>query len=376
MKVLPPIRISAAAYDALAAQTREVLAACRHEAHDGTPLYFPDGSGHYAACWTRDFCYMVEGAAPLLPPAEILAGIDYLLAGQREDGYIPDRVQADGLAVFFPGGVDEPIGSLPPVDNQPFLAKLICAYSKLSKGYQPVKQRLGRVYAAMEAVPRQPDGLVAIDRNNPWVDYGFTDTIAKTGKTLFGSLLYWEACLLMAETYRRWEQHDDAHDWYERAEHAGHRLFEFWDDDQGMYRAAMRDCRQVDLWGSAYAAVLRVASKTQTERIAHYFLRHRDQIMLKGYVRHVPGDGVWQRLFRDIPAGTYQNGGYWAVPSGWVARTIATVDEDFARRMMEGLIAQFAQDGACEWINAEKQALPGYGASVACVLGSVTRAKA
>jgi len=90
----------------------------------------------------------------------------------------------------------------------------------------------------------------------------------------------------------------------------------------------------------------------------------------------VPGEGVWQRLFRDIPAGTYQNGGYWAVPSGWVARTIATVDEGFARRMMEGLIAQFAQDGACEWINAEKQVLPGYGASVACVLGSVTRAKA
>lgn len=376
MKTLPPVRISAASYDALLAQTREVLAGCRHEAPDGTPLYFPDGSGHYPACWTRDFCYMVEGAGQLLPPAEILAGIDWLLAGQREDGYIPDRVQADGLVVFFPGGVDEPIGSRPPVDNQYFMVKLVCAYARLTRDFAGSRQRLDRLWEAMDVVPVEADGLVTVDRNAPWVDYGFTDTVAKTGKTLFGSLLQWEACEQMAQTYKSWEQHDDAHAWFERAEHAGRRLFEFFDEDQGVYRAATRDCRQPDLWGSAYAAVLRIASKTQTERIAHYFLRHREQIMLGGYVRHVPGDGTWKRLFRDVPAGTYQNGGYWAVPSGWVARTIATVDEAFARQMMEGLIAQFVQDGACEWINHERQALPGYGASVACVLGSVTRAKA
>jgi glycogen debranching enzyme len=375
MKVLPPVRISRGSYDSLVEVTRTVLAACRHEAHDGRAIYFPDGSGHYAALWTRDFCYMVEGATSLLPAHEILAGIDYLLDGQREDGYIPDRVQPDGLAVFFPGPVDDPIGSLPPVDNQPFMAKLICAYSKLSPDYRPVKERLDRMYAAMDAVPLEADGLVAIDRNNPSVDYGFTDTVAKTGKTLFGSLLYWEACQLMAETYRRWEAHDDAHEWFERAEHAGQRLDEFWNDEEGMFRAAMRDCRQIDIWGSAYAAVLRVPSKTQTERIAHYLMRHRDEIMLHGYVRHLPEHQPWQRLFRDIPYGTYQNGGYWAVPGGWVARTIATVDEGFARQMLEGLIAQFGQDGACEWINPEQRALPGYGASAACVLGSVTPAK-
>jgi hypothetical protein len=227
----------------------------------------------------------------------------------------------------------------------------------------------------MDVVALEPDGLIAVDRNLPWVEYGFTDAIAKTGKVLFGSLLHWEACEQMAQTYKGWEEHDDAHTWFERATHAGHRLFEFFDEDQGMYRAAMRDCRQLDIWGSAYAAVLRVASKTQTERIGHTFLRHRQDIMLGGYVRHLPGGEHWQRLFVEVPPGTYQNGGYWAVPSGWVARTIATVDEDFARRMMEGLIAQFGQDGACEWISPEQQAVPGYGASVACVLGSVTRAK-
>lgn len=376
MKTLPPVRISAASYDALVALTKQVLAACRHEAHDGTPIYFPDGSGHYAALWTRDFCYMVEGAGPLIPKEEILAGIDYLLAGQREDGYVPDRVAADGTAIFFPGPPDKPIGSLPPVDNQFFMVKLICAYARATGDFGNARPRLDRVWNAIDAVPVGPDGLIAIDRNNPWPDYGFTDTVAKTGKVWMGSLLHWEACEQMAQTYKTWELHDDAHTWFERAEHAGHRLFEFWNEDEAMYRAAMRDCRQTDIWGSAYGAVLRVPSKTQSERIAHYLRRHAGEIMLHGYVRHLPAGEQWQRLFVDVPPETYQNGGFWAVPSGWVARTIALANEAYARQMMEGLIAQFARDGACEWINKDTEALPGYGASVACVLGSVTRAKA
>lgn len=375
MKTLPAVRIKAAAYDALVDVTKQTLAACRHEGPGGVPLYFPDSSGHYPALWTRDFCYMVEGALAFIPPEDILAGIDYLLAAQREDGFIPDRVQADGRAVFFPGPVDKPIGALPPADNQPFMAKLVCIYARLSADYASVKARLERVYAAMRAVPREADGLVFVDRNNPYVDYGFTDTVAKTGKTFFGSLLYWEACQFLAETFRRWEQHEEAHEWYECAEHAGQRLNEFWDESQGMYVAATQDCRQIDIWGSAYAAVLRVPSKTQTQRIAHYLLRQRDEIMLHGYVRHLPGGETWERLFVDVPAGTYQNGGYWAVPSGWIARTIATVDEAFARQMLEELIADFVEHGACEWINADQHVLPGYGASAACVLGSVTRAK-
>ncbi|MEN6302613.1 MAG: hypothetical protein ABFD96_07820 [Armatimonadia bacterium] len=375
MKTLPPVRINRESYLKLEQTTRDTLAACRHEAQDGTPLYFPDGSGHYPALWTRDFCYMAEGAAQLMAADDILAGIDYLLAAQREDGYIPDRVQADGLAVFFPGPVDKPIGSLPPVDNQPFMAKLICAYAARSKDYRRARERMDHVYAAMDAVPREADGLVAVDRNNSWVDYGFTDCIRKTGKTLMGSLLYWEACQLVAETYQKWEHHDDARDWFERAEHAGHRLFEFWDDDQGMFRAAMGDNRIVDIWGSAYAAVLRVSSKTQTERIAYYLMRHKGEILLNGYVRHLPGGEYWHKLFVDVPRDTYQNGGFWAVPSGWVARTIATVDEDYANKMMEWLIAHFAEHGACEWISPDQNVLPQYGASAACALGSVTPKK-
>lgn len=376
MKTLPPIRIHREAYLALEQMARDVLAGCRHEAADGTPIYYPDTSGHYAGLWTRDFCYMVEGAGHLLPAGDLLAGIDYLLAGQSPEGVIPDRRQADGKALYLAGPEDAPCGIAPPTDNAPFMAKLVCAYARTTGDYAAVTSRLDPLYAAMDGVPRSADDLVQIDRNRPRPGYGFTDCIAKSGKDLFTSLLYWEACNQLAETFRRWEEHDEAHAWYERAEKIVHRLHDFWDDGEGMFRSASEDCRQVDIWGSAYAAVIRLATKSQADRIAEWLLRHLDMISIDGYVRHLPPGQTWQRFLKVIPTGTYQNGGYWAVPTGWVARTIAVINEDKAQQLCERLIARFQTDGCCEWITGDQNVLPGYAASVACLLESVQRSKA
>lgn len=371
MKTLPPVRINREKYYQLRELTQSVLAGCRHVADDGTPIYYPDGSGHYPALWTRDFCYMVEGAGVLMPAQEILAGIDFLLAGQREDGFIPDRVQADGTPIYLPGPADKPIGTQPPIDNQFLIVKLICAYARLTRDYTSAVKRLDRVWSAVDAVPVEPDGLVFVDRNNPSVDYGFADTVAKTGKVLWGSLLHWEACEMMAQTYKGWEHHDDARVWFERSLQAHQRLAEFWDDSVGMYRSAQQDCRQIDVWGSAYGAVIRVASKSQTERMGHWLVRSWDNIVLKGYVRHLLKGEYWKRLLVEVPEDTYQNGGYWAVPTGWVAQTMAIVNESAAIKLAETLVDSFLQDGACEWINEQQCAVPGYAASVACLLGSL-----
>jgi glycogen debranching enzyme len=368
---LQPLNIPPQEYETLVELARECLANCRAPADDGTVLFRPDGAGHYDAMWTRDFCYMLEGAGKLMDPGEALAAIDYLIAGQREDGAIPDRRQPDGVSVYRAGPVERPLGDECPTDNPQFLVKAVAAYAGLTGDVRAFLDRRDALYRAMDSVPLSPDGLVFVDPNRPHSAYGFTDCIAKTGKVFFSSALYWEACQTLAKLCARAENHDEAHDWYERAERCRPRLGDFWDEDVGMFRAASEDCRQIDLWGSVYASVTRVASKTQARRVGEFFLANWDRCIFNGHLRHLAAREYWQRLLADIGRDRYQNGGYWATPSGWLAQTIALVDNDAARRIISELISDFSEHGVCEWISAEEHVLPGYAASVANVLGAV-----
>ncbi len=370
LKQLPPVGISVADYEYVEATCREVLAGVRHTADDGTPLYFPGGP--YEACWTRDFCYMVEGAGKLIPAEEIIAGIDYLLAGQREDGAMPDRVRSDGSPVYMAGPEDSPLGDDPPTDNAQFMVKLVAACMELTGDYEVFLQRRDQLYDAMEQVPRTDDGLVWIDRNHPHSSYGFTDTVAKTGKVFFSSLLYWEATRKLAKLCAMAEYHDEAHTWYEHAEPLAQSLEQFYDHEYGLYRAASGRCNQLDLWGSAYAAVLRLGSKTRERQTGQFFCEVPEASLWQGHVRHLPAGEYWEELLTDIEPETYQNGAYWAVPSGWVAQAMALHDEDAARAFIADLLDVWRTEGVFECISPyAAPRVEGYAASATCVLGAV-----
>ena len=129
---IPKLSVPPEDFEWLVAECRRMLAECRVQAHDGTPLYTPDAQKHYGALWTRDFCTMVEGAPKLIPQEHTAAGIDYILRGQREDGAIPDRVEPDGTPVYCAGPKDHPLGAQPPTDNPQFLVKLVSEYFALT----------------------------------------------------------------------------------------------------------------------------------------------------------------------------------------------------------------------------------------------------
>lgn len=368
---LPLVNIPPQEHEALVAVARECLADCRAQAHDGTVLFRPDGSGHYDAMWTRDLCYALEGAGSLMDMKEALGAIDYLLAGQRDDGAIPDRRQADGRSVYLAGPPDRPLGEDCPTDNASFMVKLLSAYVRHSGDIHAFLQRREALYRAMDTIPLSNDGLVFIDRNRLRPEYGFTDCIAKTGNVFFTTALYWEACGTLATLCARAEYHDDAHEWYERAERTWRRIGDFWDEEEGLYWAASEWGRLPDLWGSLYACVIRVASKSRAARVAERFLGNADRAILRGHLRHLPAGVYWPRLLGDVPRDTYQNGGYWAVPSGWLAQTLQLADEGAARRLISELVVEFTAHGAHEWITPTERRLPGYVASIANVLGAV-----
>jgi len=360
----------------LVEECRRLLRECQVQGHDGTVLYTPDAQKHYNALWTRDFCYMVEGAGRLIPVEDIAGGIDYLLAGQREDGAIPDRVEPDGTPVYCAGPKGSPLGSRPPTDNPQFLVKLVSEYLALTSDLDFVESRLDALWRGLASVPTSGEGAAYVDPASPHSGYGFTDTVAKTGAEYFSTLLLWEAWHLMGQMARKLEDHDLAHDAYEQAERVRRTLAQFWDDELGMMRAAMYDCRQLDLWGSAYAVRLGAVGSGQRRRIARFFADLYDSCVLRGYVRHLVAGQYWERLLIPVPHDTYQNGGYWAVPSGWVARCLLSSDSpELASKLVTDLIAEFRREGACEWIGEQECALPGYVASATLLLDSVKAEK-
>lgn len=353
-------------------EAKRQLTGCQITAHDGTILYTPDGEGNYAALWTRDFGYMVENAIQLLPAENVKAAIQYLLNGQRQDGCIPDRVQADGLAVYSAGPVGNPLGD-PPSDNTQFMVKLVADYVEHTNDYEFFAQNSSNLLNAMAYTPRSENGLVYIDPNNPHSPYGFTDTIQKTGELLFSSLLYWEACKRLNKLFKKVHDQDTAQFFRDRATEIEKNINILWDEKNGMFYAATHDCKQIDIWGNVYAIYINFPLKDKKARIIDYLAGHFTEYVYKGQIRHITEPDAWNKTLVPIKPGRYQNGAYWGTASGWVAKAFAESHPDFCEKILTDLVSDYQERGPHECINSDYQQLNNYVASVVNPLGALKK---
>ena len=92
--------------------SRELLEGCKKTASDGTVLFTPDGVGNYDALWVRDLGYMAEYCGDLMGAKALEACIEFVLTGQREDGWFPDRVESSGEPVYAAGAKGAPVRPL------------------------------------------------------------------------------------------------------------------------------------------------------------------------------------------------------------------------------------------------------------------------
>ena len=372
MKTLHKVPVHFDTYDRLRALAAELLDGARTTTPDGTVIFRPDGGGNYDGVWLRDFCYTVEGLGDLIDPSLIVPIVDLFFAAQLPDGTLPTRVMADGIADYREGSRENPLGGGPPTDNPQFMAKLLCAYSILVNDGQALSDRLPALERAFDSLPTDRDGMVHIDANVPRSGYGFTACVSKSGRDLFSNLLLGEAVREVAETLRRFEFHDDAFGWYERSANLGDWAGQFYVPGWRMFMAARGEGKQIDLWGSAYAAVTHFATGSQRDALAGFFIDHYDECLWHGHVRHLPAGQYWAKLLAPVEPETYQNGGYWAVATGWVAQCIATLLPERAATMIADSVAEFEEHGVNEWIHPENgRHVPGYVASIACLLSSV-----
>lgn len=346
--------------------TIQQLEGCRVKGAGDTWLHTPDGIGNYKALWTRDFYYMVEYAGDLMDPEEIQASIYYLLGGQREDGCFPDRVNISGKAVYSPGPDHAPMADHA-LDNGPFMALLVCSYLNQHEDTALFRKVEDKLLLGLDFIKRNESGLVYNDPENPQCVYGFTDIVKKTGNLLFSSLLYFKACREMEALCRKY--HVGNPDIYKtRADRIQHNIHILFDQKSGMFRAADRDCRQIDIWGSAYAVSVGICSAEQSKRISAYLSRNADDIILRGQIRHLPGsDAGWNNLFIPCAEGTYQNGAFWATPLAWIVPVIAQEDLPLAKQIVQDAIDDFQENGINECINIDYINIPNYVASASNV---------
>jgi hypothetical protein len=366
-----PYGISAEKIQWMKEATLKQLNGCRVKGAGGTWIHTPDGVGNYKALWTRDTYYMVEYAGDLMDPNEIKASIYYLLNGQREDGCVPDRVNVAGQPVYSPGPPGKPMADNA-LDNGPFMAMLVCSYVNQYQDkalFQDVELQLR---LGIDHTTVKESGLVYNNPENPQCVYGFTDIVKKTGNILFSSLLYYKANLEMYKLCKKYECGNPAI-YRRRYEYVRQSIYKLWNEDTGMFWAADIDCKQIDIWGSAYAVEVGITSEEQTKRIATYLVDHYDETVMKGQIRHLTSsEGSWNKLFKPCEEGTYQNGAYWATPLAWMIPVYARIKPSLAKDMLDEVITDFQENGINECINNGYVKVPNFVVSATNVY-SLTR---
>ena len=224
----------------------------------------------------------------------------------------------------------------------------------------------------MNATPRNERTRLVHIKNDEWdrCPYGFTDTARMQGDILFCSLLYVEASRKLSDLLEVLNRTEESTQWSLEAEVVADNIHKvFWDAEVGLFRAATICCREHHIWGSAFAVYLGVTDGNQSRTIAKYFRDNYSQIVYKGQIRHLPGEIYWEKC--STAHDTYQNGAYWATPTGWFVYTLDLVDSKLADQTVIDLVTYFKKNGACEWVFGDNYKLPNYLASASLPLAGI-----
>lgn len=349
---------------------------CKVTAYDGTTLFTPDGVANYAALWTRDFSYMVEYAGDCITNDEIIRAVHYILNRSRKDGWIPDRVYADGTAVYAAGITGHPIGEAN-LDTALFLTFIIFSlYRRMEFSmFKPLfKKWFLLVDNAIDMIPVDPQtGLIYNDPQKPHSPYGFTDVVCKTGVLFYESLLYWRANRMLAEMLQVCKQ--TVPDKYAvRCNLIVQNIMILFDHHKKLFRAASMDCNQIDIWGNAYLLYINFpVSQGIKEAILTTLIHTKNQYIYKGQIRSLFKNEYWDRLLIDIKPEEYQNGAYWATASGWFIWCFAQQDKELALQLFLEVYSFLTQEGSFECVNVNYRKLPEFVVSTTNVYGALKR---
>jgi len=150
------------------------------------------------------------------------------------------------------------------------------------------------------------------------------------------------------------------------------------DQDAGLLVSATGSGKKDDIWASAFAVWLRILPRDVENKVVNHLeqLYEEGEVVKDGQVREIPLSGPlgghWntEKSARDD---AYQDGGYWATPTGWYVTALRRRYPKSADKMLSEYVAYVRQhraEGApFEWINPATGA--GHNANYASSAGLV-----
>lgn len=354
----------------LQGEAHRIVRASKRTMSDGTAAFPPQVGIGYEAFWLRDYEYTLEGAADAYSDRELTDACRLFIRSLRSDGAGVDCVKFDGTPIYMPGFGS--MGVNPVADGSQFTVAVAWHTYRKTKDARLLRECIEPLIKTMNAVPRNLDThLVHIKPGEPQdrCPYGFTDTVRKEGDELFCSLLYVQASRQLSDLLIAAGRAAEAAEWKTEADYVAESVRRvFWDPQVGLFRAATVTCREHDIWGSAFAVYLAVAEAGQAKAIATYFKKNYSGIVQNGQTRHLPAGTYWEKAG---PRDTYQNGAFWATPTGWFVYSLDLVDPALADRTVLDMVKDFQAGGACEWVFRDKRQLPNYLASASLPLAGI-----
>lgn len=379
----------------------------------GHQLRVPGGTlNYYPAFWVRDAAMMLGG--DFIPAAEVQGWIRVVAATQPgADGLhfgrlrippfsIPDHITMAGEACWFPGAYTEQgngkFGFLPPADDAFFFIQMVHEHWRLRRSVKFFNARVKTGWGeppladvavkAFDSVTADAStGLVICEsaEGRTRVDWGFCDTIRKAGLCLMPSLLRWRAAGQLATLLKASGNHAEAKRLRAEATKIQRAIVPQFYRERGAHRGHATGCllsatqlgRKDDVWAGAFAVWLGVLPRSIERKVARHLLALYEAggTVVEGQVRHLPPRGEfgghWEEAF--CPAEQYQNGGYWATPTGWLISALRRVDPAAADRLLTEYVAHLrakeTQGAPWEWINPALKLTvnPLYGSSVGLV---------
>lgn len=317
--------------------------------NDGSPQetgYRPAAA--YNALWTRDHAYVLWHNPNLLTSAERQDFVTYTLSrrtnGSESDpdggtlpaDWIADRIDTSGNATYKNAGASD----LPFMDGIAFVVLALWADWNETADDTTFLASQSAIEDCIAALPRSGNGCVYSDPGDPSVDYGFCDTVKKTGDVAYGTaLLAWAYKMMIDMGGSYATEFQECKDGLATLRQSS-----------GWYAgSSVNNAAKDDVWATALA-VAEDLIDDDTERlvsaqtIADAYVA--DEISQFGLVRHLPVGQFWAGT--STSTGTYQNGGFWATPVWDCVRAVDLVDSTLALAWAGEFIQQIQDEHTAE----------------------------